>query len=423
MPTGLDSKDAASRRIELVTTSCDLGWQLAAAYRARIPEAGADASIDPVSERLPDRLSVPAAPGSPVHPLRLAGLIRRLGTLLGAQAPDATVALANSAVPEDLRRLHHQLLQWLASCDRRVLTAYELGLRLSDLAATSADELPHDFTEARLEDACRALNELAEELGPRITEALKESLLEWTAQVARAATPRHVEVRFERHPGESVLDRIKRRSSQPEQKRVDPRELRCLADALPKQGELWHDLIVERTRIQVAPLDNDQYADMVDIVSGVSIDLIKRTAARLWLPLTVLAALVAGVVAVIAFANTGSALTRIAAALLTVGGALLGAWKAVSAPVLRALAAVPRPVLELTAAVRYLEKINEPLEEAEEQIRWLKPLRDDAAIPDEQAARQTPPTQVPGPVGDRRRANQDAEEDTPTADHRPEIPY
>jgi hypothetical protein len=134
--------------------------------------------------------------------------------------------------------------------------------------------------------------------------------------------------------------------------------------------------MVERARIQLAPLDNEEYAIMAGLVSDVTIDLVNHTAARLWLPLTLIASLVVSVVAVIALANTGSLLTRIAAALLTVGGGLFSAWRAVSTPVLRALAQVPTPTIELITAVRYLEEIQKPLVEAKQQIRSLRPLSD-----------------------------------------------
>jgi hypothetical protein len=178
---------AATDQAALIATGFDLGWQLAAAYRIGASETQHPGHETETQPEPPQALSKTKATGLSSSSPLIAGLARRLAVLLNDEAPSATARLTDTDVAaftrKNLLRTHDGLLEWLASHDRHATTAYKLGVQLSDLAATPSDQLPSQATKDQIREACRALNELSGELGPRVTDALVASLNEWSEQM------------------------------------------------------------------------------------------------------------------------------------------------------------------------------------------------------------------------------------------------
>lgn len=261
-----------------------------------------------------------------VHDLAAATPTSALAT---RRCPATALAREHLAVPDardvdvpELRlaadALHLDLLSWLIASDRRLGHAYLLGRLLADSTrdhAAHPEMLRDHFAGPRIQQT-KWLRELSSELPPYSAQVVVLSMNMW-AQALRV------------DPGPAPGVSIER-----------------LAHKTMDQGEVWRSLLTGGLDAREL-LTADDYIGIAHEVVVSDRRLLARLVRDTVLPLGgALLAVLVPLVAVLALTSTGSPTVRGAAALVAVGGGMLGVWKTLSAEAVKAMSVVNHPLYE-----------------------------------------------------------------------------
>jgi hypothetical protein len=275
-------------------------------------------------------------------------------------------ARAPGQVQAAVAALHGELLVALTAADFRLGKAYGLGRALAETAllpdARSPQTFQRLFARYRLANLLEWLADLKSVFPPHAAEAVRGSLPLWAAwsqdpilrpppderrqpwewevedpAPATVSAPATRRARFGWMPA--------RHPEVPQGRPVDwslPADRESVTRALHRQGQLWR-AVLSGEKAGVDLLSGDDYVGAADRLLGRLRRLLLEFLRTFWITTTALAVLGVAIVATLVFVHSAS---RVAAVVLTAGGAIGLTWKSAASGLGRVLGHVQRPLWE-----------------------------------------------------------------------------
>jgi hypothetical protein len=294
--------------------------------------------------------------------------------------------------------LHGELLVGLTAADFRLGKAYGLGRALAETALLPEARDPQTFLRLfdpyRLTNLLEWLADLKSVFPPHAAEAVRGSLPAWAAWSRRPMLRPPLDDR--RQPWDwEVGDQAPvtvpapatgrarsrwlpaRRPQPPPGRPVDwssAADRESVTRALHRQGQLWR-AVLSGEKDGVDLLSGDDYVGAADRLLGQLRRLLLGFLRRFWITTSVLAVLVAVIVATLVFVHTAS---RAAVVVLTAAGAIGLTWKSAASGLGRALGHVQRPLWESELDTAVANAITRLPRERRVAPRVTHPLRPSA---------------------------------------------